>query len=55
MARLVIDMPTELRVRPGTGTGGPRPCADGNAEQDSLSPDVRRFLSWFACWSPISR
>ncbi|QSG08631.1 hypothetical protein [Halapricum desulfuricans] len=55
MGRLVIDMPTELRVRSDPADSEPQPCTDSNVEGESLPPDVRRFLSWFACWSPISR
>ncbi|QSG05997.1 hypothetical protein [Halapricum desulfuricans] len=55
MARLVIDMPTELHVRSDPAGSEPQPCMDDSVGEESLPPDVRWFLSWFACWSPISR
>ncbi|QSG14429.1 hypothetical protein [Halapricum desulfuricans] len=56
MARLTIEMPTELAVR---GRSRPverdTPCSSVGADEQPVSPDVRQFLSWFACWSPINR
>ena len=56
MARLIIEMPTELAVQ-GQSQSAERnaPCSGATADEQLVSPDVRQFLSWFACWSPLSR